>query len=215
MWGERLKKIIIFWLLITSFNIINISAEEVPFRIISGSVRDGAENAPISSVICFDLSLRIDPDIKGITVNGSDELIDKILLKEGKKLEIYLKESLKSETEYTVSLAGIKEIYESRTLENPAVTFKTRGSAVLLSEMITGDTYKAKIKNGSSEKKDITVVIAAKWGNEIKALKVITQETKGGEEKEFSHTFTGIDGKYNIFAYAFLDLGEMVTVTTP
>lgn len=216
MWGVKLKKFLIFLLLITALNTTVFSSEtDVPFRIISASVCSGAESSQAFSVIYLEFNLRIDPEIKNVTVNSSDEIIEKIILKEGKKLEIYLNEPIKPGKRYVVSLAGIKEIYEGRKLASPTVAFKTWGSDVVISEVAAADTYKALIKNNSLEKKDITLIIAAKMAESLKALKVITEKIESGEEKQFYHTFTDVEGEYYITAYTFSDFSALQPITEP
>ena len=189
------------------------TGESVPeFKVIYQSVYDGQENAPLLNVLAFEFNLRIDHVGISVTLNGGTEMIERVSLTEGKRIEIYLKDALQYESEYTLVLEGVKEIYQSQPSPISRITFKTMGQVEVTEENNASGTYYALLKNHSASEKDITFVITAKkkLTKEILDIKVVSKNIPGGGETDFSHTFSDLKGEYEIFAYGFYDLGTFI-----
>ena len=190
------------------------TADTIKLDYLNKSIEDGQQNVPLIPTIAFEFNLRVDPCLQNITINGGTELIEKVVLSEGKKLEIILKEPLRCKTQYIVSLAGVRDIYESTSLNSPYITFETKPGIEFLSEYKNkqNGTYRAEIKNTLGEKQTVTLFATAKNENQLLGVKVITKEIQSGETEEFSHTFLNIKGEYNIRAYAFRDMKSLLKI---
>ena len=164
--------------------------EDVPcLKLIDKSISNEQITEPLD-VLKFEFNLRIDHVGISALLNGSTDKIEKVSIKEGKRIEINLKEPLSDETEYSLTLSGIKDIYISQPL---ALFF-------------------AKVKNNLTTPKEIKFVLVAKEKKtrEILDVKILTQNIDCGQFGVFSHTFTQLKGNYELHAYGFYDLGKVM-----
>ena len=212
--GDKMKKIlsVLLVFILLAFN-IPAMADEPQFCFIYKSVENGQKDVSVTQSLVFEFNLRIDPLLEEITINGSDDMIEKVILTEGKKIEIILKETLEMETEYVLSFAGVRDIYESRAVEQSEIRFETECDIRLISENIDNETgtYRAEVKNLSSKEKKVYIILAVKdkKNGALLKTKVLSQTIGVGETKTFSHTFSGISEDYIITAYDFTNLKSL------
>ena len=213
-----LTLILIFTLLCTAVyatQIINVPNFKIAFQ----SISDGQSNVTITPRILFDFNLRIDPTGISATINGEEKYIKEILIHEGKKLEIVLNEPLEYESEYTLRVFGVKEIYSSQPSPLGEIKFKTISHVELVSENVDNSarSYCAQVKNYSANSKDIIFIVTARdnVNNMVLDVKVLKKSVKSGETADFPYTFSNLNKQCKIFAVGFSDFNTLTPLINP
>ena len=212
-----MKKVTILVLLgILIFPVAFAAGEYTPrFKVIYQGFE--STNSDLSAIdkLVIEFNLRIDRVGIAAKLNGRSEKIEKISLSDGKRLEIYLKESLTFENEYTLELFGIKEIYSGTSPEKTKFTFKMNDLFVLEKKIIAESReIRTILKNNSSEDKTVTLVISAyeKQSNKLLALKLITKNVPKSGKTEFSHMFSNLR-ECDISMFGFYNVRKLVPIT--
>lgn len=209
-----MKKVIMIALLgIIIFTAVFGAGEYVPdLKVIYQGLESTQNDLSAPDKLVFEFNLRIDHVGICARLGGSSTGIEKILLSDGKRLEIYLEEPLSFENEYVVELLGIKEIYSSTPLSKTKFTLKMNDVFLLEKKIIAENReYKSVLKNNSSSDKTVTFVVSAKekQSGRLLDVKIITKKIPSGDEAEFLHTFSDLK-ECEITEFGFYNLRELI-----
>ena len=159
------------------------------------SITDGdtVSRGTDSYVIEFnDVIDAVDADTQ-ITLESADDTIATVAAVDGKELTVSFKETLDYETPYTLTLTGLKGVYDENTMENHVVTFTTADDSN------TEGTATVEVTDVTSSREDGTVtgVVKGSTGVGIKGRTVTVFDSTSGE------VATGVSGDDGLFEIAF------------
>lgn len=216
--GDGLKKIICFLCIICVLGTSYALAENTSFNVTFATIENGAKNVSIEPRLYFLFSHRIDPCDNEFTLNGTKEKIESFKIS-GRELEIFLNSPLEYETEYTLSLNSVNDIYgESPVMEN--ITFETESRLIISDEVYEGvgedfaikkgDTivYRAKITNLGKKEREPVFILSLKRGEVIEEIKVQRKKVSGGcsENIDITVEVPDYDGEYKVKIIPFADI---------
>lgn len=149
----------------------NLSGELAGLKLLSATVTDGDKSAPVTDELNFSFNHRIDPCDNEFSLYASEELIEYWKIS-ATNVSIKLKKPLMYDTEYTLRLDGLSDLYGNR-YSDTSINFKTGFFEILSSGFYDADSkpilspdknntsYCAEFVNHSSEQKSFWAVMTA------------------------------------------------------